>query len=231
MSADVDDMFSRIADRYDVTNRFISLGTDLWVRRRAVEIADPQPGDDVLDCAAGTGDLTFMFRDAVGPDARVVGTDVNGDMLSLARDKAAERNRSDIEWTIQDVQDLPYSDNSFDITSIAYGVRNVEDPRAALKEMAQVTRPGGRVVVLEFGQPPAPIKPFYWVYNRVGIPIIGGIISGDPGAYRYLQRTSDSFPCGEDFLDLMRTVDDFDAVEAHRYMFGVNYVYRGDIER
>lgn len=229
MSAEVDKMFSRIADRYDVTNRFISLGTDLWVRRRAVEIADPQPGEDVLDCAAGTGDLTFMFREKVGPEARVIGTDVNADMLSLAADKAVERDRSGVEWAVQDVQNLPYADNSFDITSIAYGVRNVDDPTAALQEMARVTRPGGRVVVLEFGQPPTPIRPFYWLYNRVAIPIIGGIISGEPGAYRYLQRTSDAFPCGDAFLEMMRETAAFDDLQAHRYMFGVNYVYRGDV--
>jgi demethylmenaquinone methyltransferase/2-methoxy-6-polyprenyl-1,4-benzoquinol methylase len=229
MSTEVDKMFSRIADRYDVTNRFISLGTDLWVRRRAVEIADPQPGEDVLDCAAGTGDLTFMFREKVGSEARVVGTDVNADMLSLAADKAVERARSGVEWAVQDVQDLPYADNSFDITSIAYGVRNVDNPTTALEEMARVTRPGGRVVVLEFGQPPTPIKPLYWLYNRVAIPIIGGIISGEPGAYRYLQRTSDAFPCGDAFLEMMRNTGAFDDLQAHRYMFGVNYVYRGDV--
>ena len=227
MSNEVNQMFSKIADRYDVTNRFISMGTDLWVRRKAVEIADPEPGEAVLDCAAGTGDLTFMFREAVGPRGRVVGTDVNGDMLELAEQKAGERDLADVTWEIQDAQDLPYPDDTFDIVSIAYGVRNVDEPKVALSEMARVTRPGGRVVILEFGQPPTPLKPFYWMYNRVVIPVVGGAISGEPGAYRYLQETSDAFPCGEDFLEMMRATEAYREVEAHKFMTGVNYVYRG----
>ena len=227
MSTHVDDMFSRIADRYDVTNRFISLGTDLWVRRKTVEIADPQPDESVLDCAAGTGDLTFMFREAVGPEGRVVGTDVNNDMLALARQKADERDIPDITWEVQDAQALPYPDDTFDIVAIAYGVRNVDDPVRALESMARVTKPGGRVVILEFGQPPGPLKPFYWTYNRFVIPVVGGIVSGEPEAYRYLQRTSDDFPSGDDFVAMMERTDAFDTIDAESFMMGVNYVYRG----
>lgn len=227
MNEDVDEIFSRIADRYDVTNRFISLGTDLWVRRKAVEIADPRPGEAVLDCAAGTGDLTFMFREAVGPEGRVVGTDVNADMLALAREKADEREASDITWELQDAQALPYPDDTFDIVAIAYGIRNVDDPTTALESMARVTRPGGRVVILEFGQPPAPLKPFYWTYNRMVIPVVGGIVSGEPEAYRYLQRTSSDFPSGRDFVAIMERVDRWRSIETHSFMMGINYVYRG----
>lgn len=227
MGTEVNEMFSRIADRYDLTNRFISLGTDLWVRRKTVEIADPQPGEAVLDCAAGTGDLTLMLREAVGEGTRVVGTDVNEEMLGLAEEKAREQGLSDVDWEIQNAEALPYADDSFDITTIAYGIRNVDDPRAALESMARVTKPGGRVVILEFGQPPALLQPFYWAYNRMVIPVVGGIVSGEPGAYRYLQRTSDEFPSGDDFLEMMDGSDRFDEIEAHAYMTGVNYVYRG----
>lgn len=229
MSAEVDEMFSRIADRYDVTNRFISLGTDLWVRRKTVEAAQPEPGASVLDCAAGTGDLTFMFREAVGPDGHVVGTDVNDDMLELARRKADERGIEDIEWEVQDALHLPYKDDTFDIVAIAYGVRNVDDPEAALESMARVTKPGGQVIVLEFGQPAAPLRPFYWTYNRFVIPVVGGLVSGEPEAYRYLQRTSDEFPSGDAFVEMMRRTGVFDDIEARSYMMGVNYVYAGTV--
>jgi demethylmenaquinone methyltransferase/2-methoxy-6-polyprenyl-1,4-benzoquinol methylase len=148
-------------------------------------------------------------------------------MLELADRKADERELNDVTWEIQDAQDLPYPDDTFDIVSIAYGVRNVDDPDRALTEMARVTRPGGRVVILEFGQPPAPLKPFYWMYNRLVIPVVGGAISGEPGAYRYLQQTSDAFPCGEEFLEMMRATEAYREVEAHKFMTGVNYVYRG----
>jgi demethylmenaquinone methyltransferase/2-methoxy-6-polyprenyl-1,4-benzoquinol methylase len=229
VSQQVDEMFSRIADRYDTTNRFISLGTDRWVRSRAVEIADPRPGEAVLDCAAGTGDLTLELRERVGPEARVVGTDINDDMLDIARHKSAEQNAANVVWRVENAEDLPFDDDTFDLTTIAYGIRNVDEPLRALDEMARVTRPGGRVVVLEFGQPPTPIRPLYWLYNRVAIPVIGGLVSGEPEAYRYLQRTSDAFPCGDDFVAMLEQTERFARIESHPVLLGVNYIYRADI--
>ena len=214
-------MFSRIAPRYDRANRWMSLGTDQRVRRLAVKLSRARPGDAVLDCATGTGDLALMFQQAVGDQGRVVGTDYNADMLALAEGKDSER----IDWQVQDAQALDFPDHSFDIVSIAYGIRNVEDPAQALASMQRVLKPGGRLVVLEFGQPPALLSPAYLVFNRVVIPRIGGLVGGDPDAYRYLQETSDAFPYGQSFVDMIEAVGDWEAIDARPVMFGVNYIY------
>jgi len=214
-------MFSRIAPRYDRANRWMSLGTDQHVRRLAVRRSGVRPGDAVLDCATGTGDLALLFKRALGGRGRVVGTDFNADMLALA----ARKSDSGIAWQVHDTQSLGFADATFDVVSIAYGIRNVEDPRRALTSMHRVLKPGGRLVVLEFGQPPALLKPFYLVFNRFVIPHIGGLVGGDREAYRYLQRTSDAFPYGARFTSMIRACGDWSKIDASPVMFGVNYLY------
>jgi demethylmenaquinone methyltransferase/2-methoxy-6-polyprenyl-1,4-benzoquinol methylase len=214
-------MFSRIAPRYDRANRWMSFGTDQRVRRRAVELSGVRPGDQVLDCATGTGDLAQMFLQAMDGQGRVVGTDYNADMLAFAKQKVAEG----IDWQVQDAQQLDFPDESFDVVSIAYGIRNVEDPQQALASMRRVLKPGGRLVVLEFGQPPAVLKPGYLLFNRFVIPRIGGWAGGDPDAYRYLQQSSDAFPYGSAFVAMLDSVGDWADIVARPVMFGVNYIY------
>jgi len=226
MSKQIHEMFSRIAARYDRANRWMSFGTDLSVRRRAVAMSGARPGDAVLDCAAGTGDLTLLFHDALAGEGRVVGSDFNADMLALAGEKSRTRG-ADIEWREEDTQALGFDDESFDVVAIAYGIRNVDDPDRALRSMYRVLKPGGRLVVLEFGQPPALLKPFYFVYNRLIIPLIGGLAGGDRDAYRYLQRTSHAFPCGEAFAAMMRANGDYADIAIRPVALGVNYIYVG----
>jgi demethylmenaquinone methyltransferase/2-methoxy-6-polyprenyl-1,4-benzoquinol methylase len=225
MSDDVHRMFSRIAARYDRANRWMSFGSDEGVRRRAVALSRAAPGEAVLDCAAGTGDLTFKFRAAVGPRGRVVGTDFNDDMLAHARRKAAERGLDDIAWRVEDAQQLGFDDAEFDIVSIAYGIRNVDDAGRALAEMHRVLKPGGRLVVLEFGQPPKAMQPGFQLFNRVVIPLIGGFAGGDRDAYRYLQRSSAAFPYGEAFVAMLHASGDYASIEAVPVIFGVNWIY------
>ena len=224
MSDQVHSMFSRISGRYDRANRWMSFGSDQWVRSCAVKLSGAKPGDSVLDCAAGTGDLTIKFHDALGGQGRFVGTDFNADMLAHAETKSRDRGLA-IEWQVQDAQNLDFPDESFDVVSIAYGIRNVDDPKRALAEMHRVLKPGGRLVVLEFGQPGGLMKPGYYLFNRYFIPLIGGLAGGDRDAYRYLQRTSDAFPCGEDFVELLMQAAAWSDIDVNPMIFGVNYIY------
>ncbi len=226
MSRDVHDMFAAIAGSYDRANGVLSLGVHRRWRARTVKESGAVAGDAVLDCATGTGDLALEFKRAVGVEGRVVGTDFCADMLAHAPAKA-ERMGMAVEWEVQDAMALSYDDDSFDIASIAFGIRNVDDPVQALRSMARVVRPGGRVLVLEFGTPLWWMRPLFRFYSAVVIPLVGGLVSGNRDAYRYLTRTSAAFPTGEDFLALM----DASGGYSRRYFLpltgGIAYLYVG----
>ncbi len=215
-------MFAAISARYDRANTVLSAGVHHRWRRQAVRWSGAGPGDAVLDCATGTGDLAIAFRRA---GARVVATDFVPEMLAIARTKAP-----DIEFRIADVMSLPFDDASFDVASIAFGIRNVADPARGLAEMARVVKPGGRVVVLELGSPPnALFRGLYDTYRRHALPRVGGVLTGQRGAYEYLEASSADFPCGEPFAELMRRSGRFARVELRALTFGIAYLYRGTL--
>lgn len=226
MSEEVDKIFSDIAPRYDATNYAISFGLVDHMRRQTVKYASPKPGERVIDCACGTGELSILFKQAVGTGGRVVATDVNPDMMRLAPPKAEDRGL-EIEWDIQDAMELEFDDDVFDIASIAWGVRNVDEPTTCLEELARVVRPGGRVAILEFGRPHEFLQPLYHLYNRKLLPVIGGWVSGSREAYDYLQRTSDAFPSGDAFVAMMEQTGAYRSIEAYPLVGGINYVYVG----
>lgn len=183
-------MFASISSRYDRANTILSGGVHHLWRRRAVRAAAIKPGDKVLDCATGTGDLAIAFQKA---GAEVVGTDFVPEMLEFARAKT-----KDVTFEVADVTRLPYDDNTFDVASISFGIRNVSEPKKGIAEMARVVKPGGRVIVLEFGQPPNRL--FSWMYDfytRHFLPRLGGMVTGKKDAYEYLQKSAGRFPCGE----------------------------------
>jgi demethylmenaquinone methyltransferase/2-methoxy-6-polyprenyl-1,4-benzoquinol methylase len=221
--AKIRSMFASIARRYDRANTVLSGGVHHLWRRKAVRAAGVKAGDRVLDCATGTGDLAIAFRKAVGPGGRVVGTDFVPEMLEFARVKS-----SDVEFEVADVTRLPYEDAAFDVSSISFGIRNVNEPRKGIAEMARVIRSGGRVIVLEFGQPQSRFfGALYDWYTRHILPRLGGALTGDRAAYKYLQTSAGRFPCGDDFVQLMRESADFASIDVTPLTFGIAYLYRG----
>jgi demethylmenaquinone methyltransferase / 2-methoxy-6-polyprenyl-1,4-benzoquinol methylase len=226
MSREVHDMFAEIAGSYDRANSVLSLGVHHRWRKATVRLSGAGDGDRVLDCATGTGDLALEFKRRVGPAGRVVGTDFCADMLAFAPAKSASAGLP-VEWEVQDAMQLTYDDNSFDIASIAFGIRNVDDPVRALHSMARVVRPGGRVMVLEFGRPLWWMKPFFTFYSRIVIPVVGGLISGKRDAYEYLTRTSAAFPTGDEFLALMDATGMYAERRTIPLTGGIAYLYVG----
>ncbi|HEX8619186.1 MAG TPA: bifunctional demethylmenaquinone methyltransferase/2-methoxy-6-polyprenyl-1,4-benzoquinol methylase UbiE [Thermoanaerobaculia bacterium] len=216
-------MFAAISTRYDRTNTVLSGGIHHLWRRRAVRAAAVKEGNSVLDCASGTGDLAIAFKKAVGANGRVVGTDFVPEMLDIARTKSR-----DIEFEVADVTRLPYAHATFDVSSISFGIRNVNDPRKGIAELARVVKPGGRVIVLEFGQPRSRLfGALYTFYNRHILPRIGGLLTGDRAAYTYLQTSAGRFPSGEEFVQLMRESAQFSSIDCTPLTFGIAWLYRG----
>ena len=219
-------MFASIARRYDAANEVLSLGIHRGWRRTAVRISGAAAGQRVLDCATGTGDLALEFKRAVGPTGQVIGTDFCAEMLRAAPGKAGRAGLL-VHFAIADALALPFPQGHFDAASIAFGIRNVDDPVRCLREMARVVKPGGCVIVLEFGQPKGPFGALFRAYSRGVMPVVGGLLTGNRAAYEYLPRTAARFPAGAKFLDLMRQSRAFSAVEAHPLTFGTAFVYRG----
>lgn len=220
-------MFSEIAGRYDLANTVLSAGIHHVWRRKLVRWSGVTAGAKVLDCATGTGDLAIEFKKAAGPKGEVLGTDFCAEMLLPAPAKA-ERAGFDIRFETADVTNLPYPTATFDVASISFGIRNVGDPKQGLSELARAVKPGGVVMILEFGQPDSSfIAGAYRFYCSKLMPKIGGLVTGKPKAYEYLQHSSAKFPCRDEFADLMRSTGRFESVEWRRLTMGVAYMYKG----
>jgi demethylmenaquinone methyltransferase/2-methoxy-6-polyprenyl-1,4-benzoquinol methylase len=185
-------------------------------------------GDSVLDCATGTGDLAIAFKKKV-KNGNVIGTDFCDDMLKYAPDKANKKNLN-IKFELADVMSLQYEENTFDIASISFGIRNVDNPSQGISEMARVVKKDGRVVVLEFGQPSGFFGAIYKWYSKNVIPLIGKMIAGSDFAYTYLPETAAKFPSGHAFVKLMENTGKFSEVHKKSLTFGIAYVYVGVVK-
>lgn len=217
-------MFDNIADRYDLLNRIISLGIDQSWRRKTVDALCLGAQSHALDLATGTADLAIMTAKRA-PGCRVTGVDPSVKMLEVGRAKVLRHQLAErIDLQEGDAQSLQFADNTFDGTTIAFGIRNVPDRIQGLREMARVTRPGGRIAILELSEPRgglmAPLARFH-VHTLV--PWVGSLLSGAK-EYRYLQRSIEAFPPAEEFAETMRQAG-LDIIEVTPLTFGVAHLY------
>jgi len=188
-------IFSTIADRYDVFNAMASLGIDRSWRRKLVRACALTPESRVLDLCSGTGDVAFALAEQ-GRPAEIVATDFVPEMLAVAEKKAAERHpETPVLFSVADAQDLPFPADSFDVVTVAFGVRNLPERERNFAEVLRVLKPGGRYVILEFSRPPfGPWRGAYHVYLRQAIPAIGGMLTGDRAGFVYLNDSIRQFP-------------------------------------
>lgn len=188
----VQDMFDRVAPRYDLANAVLSFGSDQHWRRVAVRALAPMPGERILDVATGTGQLA---REIQGRGAHAVALDFSWRMLAAGVDTERQTSDPHLSWLNGDGTALPFAENTFDAVTISFGLRNLPDPRAGLAEFARVVKPGGRLLVMEFSTPTNPgFRRVYRDYLVGGLPAIAKLVTSDPAAYRYLAESILAWP-------------------------------------
>jgi demethylmenaquinone methyltransferase / 2-methoxy-6-polyprenyl-1,4-benzoquinol methylase len=220
-------MFDRIARRYDLLNRVISLGIDRRWRKLTIDALKLRPGARVLDLATGTADLGLL---AARAGASVVGVDPSPAMMDIGRAKASRAGLADrIGFQVGDAQALPFADATFDAVCMGFGIRNVPDRPAAVREMARVTRPGGRVAILELCEPRGLLGPFARFYVHSVVPRLGALLSGAP-EYRYLERSIATFPAPAEFAAIM-AANQLQVDQVRPLTFGVCCLYSGTPNR
>lgn len=221
-------VFHSVADKYDLMNDLMSLGIHRLWKRFTIELSGVRGGQRVLDLAGGTGDLAARFSRMVGPAGEVVLCDINDSMLRVGRERLADRGVvGNIHYVQADAEALPYPDNHFDCITIAFGLRNVTHKEAALASMNRVLKPGGRLLVLEFSQPVAPgLKPVYDLYSFSVLPVLGRLVTGDSGSYRYLAESIRMHPDQKTLKGMMEEAG-FGRCEYFNLTGGIVALHRG----
>jgi demethylmenaquinone methyltransferase/2-methoxy-6-polyprenyl-1,4-benzoquinol methylase len=218
-------VFDSVAPRYDVMNDLMSLGMHRAWKAYTVAVARVRPGDVVLDVAGGTGDLTRAFASRVGPRGLVVHSDINESMLCQGRDRLLDDGVI-VPALLCDAEKLPFADATFDLVSVAFGLRNMTHKENALAEMARVLKPGGRLLVLEFSKVAAPLAKAYDWYSFSVLPRIGRVVAGDAHSYRYLAESIRVHPDQEALKAMMKTAG-FGHVDVHNMSAGVVALHVG----
>jgi demethylmenaquinone methyltransferase / 2-methoxy-6-polyprenyl-1,4-benzoquinol methylase len=219
-------MFDHIANRYDFLNHFLSLGIDIFWRKKAVKMLKNSNVRTLLDVATGTGDFAIEAMQ-LNPDT-ITGIDISEGMLAIGKDKIIKKGLSDkINLMKVDSEEMPFEDNRFDAITVGFGVRNFENLQQGLYEMNRVLKQDGTLLILEFSKPVIfPFKQIFNVYFLKILPLLGRIISRDPSAYTYLPESINAFPDGNEFLEELRKAG-FRELCVKRLTFGIASIYTG----
>lgn len=198
-------VFDSVAHNYDLMNDLMSMGVHRLWKRHFIAISNIQPGQRVLDVAGGTGDITALIRKRVGASGSVVLSDINESMLEVGRKRLEDRGIvGNIEYSVANAEKLPFPDGEFDAVTIAFGLRNVTDKDAALREMFRVLKPGGRAMILEFSRVEFEgLKKIYDAYSFGILPRLGKLVADDEESYRYLAESIRKHPAQDDLADMM----------------------------
>ncbi|MDP3194014.1 bifunctional demethylmenaquinone methyltransferase/2-methoxy-6-polyprenyl-1,4-benzoquinol methylase UbiE [Tabrizicola sp.] len=223
----VHEVFTRVASKYDIMNDVMSVGIHRLWKDAMMDWLAPRPGQRLLDVAGGTGDVAFRFLGRA-PTATAVVCDMTESMLIEGRKRAeAERLHDHLDWIVGDAMALPFSDSSFDVYTISFGIRNVTHIDKALSEAYRVLKPGGRLMVLEFSQIPNDLlQKAYDLYSYNVIPVMGQIIAGDRPSYQYLVESIRKFPDQEAFASMIRTAG-FGMVKYRNLSLGIAALHSG----
>ena len=218
-------VFDSVASKYDVMNDLMSGGLHRAWKAYTVMVANLKEGDQVLDIAGGTGDLSMAFSKKVGASGTVVHTDINEAMLRVGRDRLTDKGIF-LPTLVCDAEKLPFPDNHFNLVSVAFGLRNMTHKDAALKEMNRVLKPGGKLLVLEFSKVAKPLEKVYDWYSFNILPKMGSMVAGDPDSYRYLAESIRMHPSQEDLKTLMQGAG-FGHVDYHNMTGGIVALHVG----
>jgi demethylmenaquinone methyltransferase / 2-methoxy-6-polyprenyl-1,4-benzoquinol methylase len=219
-------MFDNISPKYDLLNHVLSMGIDIYWRKKAIRLLRPEKPKRILDIATGTGDFAIEAM-KLNPE-QIIGMDISEGMLEVGREKI---KRLGLEETIElrqgDSERLPLPDNYFDAVIVSFGVRNFENLEKGLKDMHRVLKPGGTCVILEFSKPRVfPLKQLYYFYFRSILPLIGKVVSKDQSAYTYLPESVQAFPDGEDFIRIFKQ-SGYHSTKCISLSFGISSIYIG----
>ena len=223
----VREVFDSVADNYDLMNDLMSFGIHRLWKRFAINMAGLKPGQQVLDLAGGTGDLTRLMAPAVGPSGYIVLSDINAAMLENGRRRLLDKGVSgNVTFALANAEQLPFADNRFDLVTMAFGLRNVTDKQRALSAIFRALKPGGRLLVLEFSKPVAALKPVYDFYSFNVLPKLGQLIARDAPSYRYLAESIRMHP-DQPTLQAMMEQAGFERCDYHNLTGGIVAIHRG----